>query len=359
MVIDTANEKALGMISRTEIVVGKPLLEAIPELEDSPAYEVFKEVYQTGVTKFGLEVPVPLERNGLLEDRYFNFTYTPLLEEGKVVGVIDIATEVTEQVLARHKIEELVTSRTQELAAANKALQQTNKELQRSNAHLEEFAHAASHDLKEPVRKIHFFTNQVKNQLRTHLTQIELESFNRIENATERMGSLIDDLLLYSHVSQRPHKTETVDLNQKIHRVLEDLELDIDQRQAVIRISNLPVVQGYGRQLQQLFQNLLSNALKYSKTDVAPCIDIEAVHECIYDQLYYVINVKDNGIGFEQHYEEKIFQMFSRLHGKNEYSGTGVGLSIAKKVVENHHGYIQVESIPGQGSTLRVYLPAE
>ena len=181
--------------------------------------------------------------------------------------------------------------------------------------------------------------------------------FARIENATQRMGALIDDLLLYSHVSQRPHETESVDLHEKIKRVLENLELDIEEKKARVDVGKLPMVIGYSRQLQQLFQNMISNALKFSKADIPPQIFISASEKVEGDQAYHVIEVKDNGIGFDQHYEEKIFQMFSRLHGKSEYSGTGVGLSIVKKLVENHNGYIQVESAPEQGANFKVYLP--
>ncbi|RYG22472.1 MAG: GHKL domain-containing protein [Chitinophagaceae bacterium] len=134
-------------------------------------------------------------------------------------------------------------------------------------------------------------------------------------------------------------------------------ELDIAEKKAVIHVGKLPAVQGYRRQLQQLFQNLLSNALKYSKVEESPKIDITASVFTESGTTYHVILVKDNGIGFEQQYADKIFQMFSRLHGKAEYSGTGVGLSIVKKVVENHHGFIRVKSSPGVGSTFEIYLP--
>jgi PAS domain S-box-containing protein len=237
-------------------------------------------------------------------------------------------------------------------------LERTIGELRRSNRNLEEFAHAASHDLKEPIRKIHFFTSQLKAQLSNRLAEGEERSFSRIENATQRMGNLIDDLLLYSHVSQRPIDMENVDLNEKVQRVLDDLELDVQQKGAIISVDKLPVVQGYRRQLQQLFQNLISNALKYSKKDVPPRINISATEVTEHEKSYHLITVKDNGIGFEQEYADKIFQMFTRLHGKGEYSGTGVGLSIVKKVVENHNGFIKVESTLGVGSTFNVLLPA-
>ncbi|GEO08678.1 PAS domain S-box protein [Segetibacter aerophilus] len=282
---------------------------------------------------------------------YFNQNDQPVRFIGSVL-------DITDKVLAIQKIEAVVEERTRELAKANEGLQQINKELQRSNQNLEEFAHAASHDLKEPVRKIQFFTQRLKEQLSSKLTETETQSFNRIQNAAQRMGNLIDDLLLYSHVSHRPHETESIDLNQKVQRVLEDLELNIAEKKAVINVEKLPTVNGFRRQIQQLFQNLVSNALKYSKSDVAPHITITSSDVTENEKAYYLIAVKDNGIGFEPEYADKIFQMFTRLHGKAEYSGTGVGLSIAKKVVENHNGFIKVKSEPGLGSTFEIYLPA-
>jgi signal transduction histidine kinase len=359
MIIDTVNGKALEMIHCTAEVVGKPLLEAVPELKDTQAYGIFQEVYHTGVARYGREVLVPLERNGVLEARYFNFAYTPFMEEGSVVGVMDVATEVTDQVLARRKIEEIVARRTAELAAAN-------KELQRSNSHLEEFAHAASHDLKEPIRKIHFFTDRLKRQLADKLSAEDERMFSRVEDASHRMNSLIDDLLLYSHVSHKPYEKEIINLNEQIKRVLEDLELDIQEKRAIITVHPLPIVHGYKRQLQQLFQNLLTNALKYNSPNEQPQIEITATTafgvaeiSLASDQHYHVITVSDNGIGFEQAQAEKIFQMFQRLHGKNEYEGTGVGLSIARKVAENHNGKITAEGNPGLGARFNVYLPVD
>ncbi|GAC1420239.1 MAG: hypothetical protein NVS1B13_11380 [Flavisolibacter sp.] len=200
---------------------------------------------------------------------YFN-------EQEKPVRFIGSVLDITEQINALQKIESMVQERTKELAQANEALQTTNKELQRSNQNLEEFAYAASHDLKEPVRKIHFFTNQLKGQLSNHLNEEQERSFSRIENATERMGNLINDLLVYSHVHQRPFEMESVDLSGEVQRVLEDLELDIVEKKAIVNLEKLPLVKGYTRQLQQLFQNLISNGLKYSRKDVPPRIDITA-----------------------------------------------------------------------------------
>jgi signal transduction histidine kinase len=189
-----------------------------------------------------------------------------------------------------------------------------------------------------------------------------------MEKATERMRLLIDDLLQYSLVNQRHAEIEKVDLNKKLTLVLEDLEVQVKEKQAVINIGTLPEVMGYRRQLQQMFQNLISNAIKYNKPNEIPVISITSrqvlgvdsemnVPSGLWNNPYYLIEVSDNGIGFDQQDAERIFNMFTRLHGKYEYSGTGVGLSIVKKVVENHHGFIKATSEPGKGSTFSLLLP--
>lgn len=265
---------------------------------------------------------------------------------GKATRFIGSVLDISGKVMDIQKIESLVEERTKQLAEANESLLQANKEFQRSNSNLEEFTYAASHDLKEPIRKITIFGNELKSQLTDRLKENESRLFSRIQNATERMGNLIDDLLLYSHVTERPHEKESIDLNQKVQRVLEDLELAIEEKSAIVEVAKLPVVKGYRKQLQQLFQNLIANALKYSKTGVLPHINISATEVIEFGKRYHVIRIKDNGIGFEQQFADKIFNMFTRLHGKTEYSGTGVGLSIVKKVVENHNGFIRVKSAP-------------
>ena len=360
-VVDVMNDDMLNLLGKPgDDVLHSPLFKAVPQTKGQGLEESLYQVYTKGETLIASERPVQLRRNGKEETFYFHFAYEPFRQgDGTISGVMIAATDVTEQVLLRKKVEESEADLQQRVLERTKELEKVNQELRRSNQNLEEFAHAASHDLKEPIRKIHFFTNQLKEQLRNNLKEAEMRSFTRIENATQRMNNLIDDLLLYSHVSQRPHERETVDLNEKMHNVLEDLELDITEKKAVIKVEKLPTVNGYRRQLQQLFQNLLSNALKYSRADVPPCINIAADEAIENGKSYHVIVVSDNGIGFDQQYDEKIFQMFTRLHGKAEYSGTGVGLSIVKKVVENHNGSIKVESTPGEGSTFRILLPAE
>jgi signal transduction histidine kinase len=255
------------------------------------------------------------------------------------------------------------------LKSAQLQLEKSVEDLRRSNSNLEEFAYAASHDLKEPVRKIHFFTDRLKAQHSASLSEEGLRILDRLEVAAERMQLLIDNLLEYSHVSVRPSLTEDVDLNKKLRLVLEDLELLIEEKKAVIHIDPLPVIKGFRRQLQQLFHNLISNALKYSKPDTRPRIDVcyhlvkgsdtpVSLPNTEHNNTFHLIEVVDNGIGFSQQDADRIFNVFQRLHGNAEYKGTGIGLSIARKVVQNHNGHIWAESEPGNGATFKILLPA-
>jgi PAS domain S-box-containing protein len=321
--------------------------------------EAYKIALKTGTLNYDARI---IHKDGAL--RWVRIRGKILFDqEKKPARLLGVSQDITEQKLFEQELNKQVQQKTIEL-------QNKNAELERSNHKLEEFAHAASHDLKEPIRKVHFFTNQLKDQLLDRLTDLERSSFQRIEIATQRMNLLVDDLLQYSHVSHiASQQKEWINLNDKLQKVLEDLELDIQQKNAVIEVKQLPSILGYRRQLQQLFQNLISNALKYSKRNTRPHIVIDAkkldkkdapvkLPQRVHADHYHLITVSDNGIGFEQEYAERIFQMFQRLHGKNEYGGTGVGLAIALKVAENHDGTIIAEGHPGKGSAFKIFLPA-
>ena len=371
-VIEIANNSMFEFWGKSaDDVINRPLFEAIPEARSQGYEELLAGVLKTRERFSASELPVTLPRAGGVQTVYINFTYEPIREaDGAVSGIMAMAADVTEQVMTRRKIEEVVAERTKELAHANEALVDINYALARSNANLEEFAHAASHDLKEPIRKIQTFMSRLKTQLADRLNAEHEFTLSRIESANERMGALIDDLLLYSHVSQRPYEKEEIDLNKKISKVLEDLELAIEQKRGIIKTDSLPIVKGYGRQLQQLFQNLIGNALKYSRPEVVPEVQITSslimgrdisltLPQAEPQKQFHLITVKDNGIGFEQSEAERIFQMFHRLHGRVEYEGTGIGLSIVRKVVENHNGFVYAQGRPGSGASFFVGLPVE
>ena len=248
-------------------------------------------------------------------------------------------------------------------------LERTVEELRRSNANLEEFAYAASHDLKEPIRKIHFFSDRLKTTLGAQINQETGHYFERMEIATRRMGSLIDDLLSYSQVSLKPRSFDDVDLNALLKVVLNDLDIEIELKKATVTVEPLCTIRGYHRQLQQAFHNLVGNALKYTQPGTPPHIRISTrtvsgreLGIRLADQeekKYCLIEIVDNGIGFDQKDAERIFNVFTRLHGNSEYKGTGVGLSIVRKIIENHDGYIKAESEPGKGSRFSIYLPLQ
>ncbi|MDQ3279605.1 MAG: ATP-binding protein, partial [Bacteroidota bacterium] len=219
-----------------------------------------------------------------------------------------------------------------------------------------------------PLRKIHAFSDRLHGELVSQLSSTQEMMFQRIKSASSRMRQLIEDLLAYSQVSRKPQAFSPVDLNSVVEDALQNLEESIRASEARVHVSNLPVIRGDERQLQQLFQNLIGNAVKYRKPDVAPAVTISCyIEESTTSQLeppadatgirYYRIEVADNGIGFEQAYAEKIFEVFHRLHSRFEYEGTGIGLAIVQRVVHNHEGYIKAVGKPGEGATFTVWLP--
>jgi PAS domain S-box-containing protein len=273
---------------------------------------------------------------------------------------VEFVIDITLLKQVEQELEKRVRDRTKEL-------EYLNQELERSNKSLEEFAYAASHDLKEPIRKIQLFIDRLHSSLSGKLTEEDVLSFQRIFTATKRMNTLIDDLLSYSQVNMQDINLQEVDLNELIDVVLTDLELDIESKNAVVTVDKLFTMNGRSRQLQQVFHNLIGNALKYSKPDVPPHIQIKCNqvrgeeiknYAVPPDTDYYMISVHDNGIGFDPAYSEHIFSVFTRLHNARDFKGTGIGLSIVRKVVENHKGFVSAESIPGDGSCFKILLPA-
>ncbi|GAB3781313.1 hypothetical protein GCM10028818_35150 [Spirosoma horti] len=245
-------------------------------------------------------------------------------------------------------------------------------DLQRSNKNLEQFAYIASHDLQEPLRKIQAFGDIIQSQFAPIIGDSGADMITRMQSAAARMQILIKDVLAYSRIATKRETVGPVNLGQVVADVLVDIETAINEKNAVVNVESLPTVRGDSAQLRQLFQNLISNALKFTKTDKnaeQPLITITSrrVHGREFtgatiiatdaDRLFHLIEINDNGIGFDPHQAERIFQVFQRLHGRSEYQGTGIGLAIVQKVVDNHQGHILAEGRPGQGSTFRILLP--
>ena len=261
--------------------------------------------------------------------------------------------------------EELTTTN-EELAKRNNELNESQKELKKVNEQLEQFAFISSHDLQEPLRKIETFSDFLSGP-EANLNDYAKKYSSKINASAFRMSGLIKDLLTFSGLAKEDKKFSQVDLNKTLKNIIEDFEVTIESKKAIVNCASLPVIQGEPVQMNQLFHNLISNALKFSKGN--PIIDISsrevtaldfATHpELMKDKAYVAVSVKDNGIGFDQKYVTKMFMLFQRLNDNKVAEGTGVGLAICKKIVEDHKGSIFAYGIVNGGATFTVFLPDE
>ncbi|ADB38201.1 sensor histidine kinase [Spirosoma linguale] len=326
--------------STPERLAGKRVSEVFPGYKETASFSNPVETYKTGKP---LTFEIHYDQDGL--DLY-NLMSTAKLGEEVVIHFTDFTHLRHLQLQLESKI----------------------RELNGSNQSLQEFAYVASHDLQEPLRKIQSFGDLLASQYADALGD-GAAYVHRMQTAATRMSVLIRDLLDYSRLSTRPDQTTPVSLTDVLAVSLADLDLLIEETGAQVTVDSLPTVLGDLRQLGQLFQNLLSNALKFRRVDIPSRIEVryrlvrggELTFSGQPSQTaaaYHLIEVSDNGIGFEEQYRDRIFQVFQRLHGKNEFTGTGIGLAICEKVVTNHGGVITASSQPGQGATFSIYLPA-
>jgi PAS domain S-box-containing protein len=483
LVIEQVNTSMLQLLGRGEDVVGTPLITLMPELEGQHIWEQAKRVYKEGSSLDQWELNVPHKRTGVMQDYYYNIAYRPLREKGRITGMIQVVIDVTEQVMARKKLEEseshfraLVEASSDVVyrmnadwtmlrslegrgflsdsgepmynwmdtyvhpddrervsivvaeAIANKSTfelehkvlnaegetgwtfsraipilddkghifewfgtasdvterkkaetavkeseiryrilsetleQQVNKrtqELQRSNDDLQQFAHVASHDLKEPVRKIKMFTGRLEGELKDKLNESAIKFLERIHVATDRMSTMIEGVLAYSTINAGIQKPEAVDLNVVIQHIETDLEISLEKTGGTIQCDHLPTLEGATVLLYQLFYNLINNSIKFAKAGVPPHIVLSSEIQIKNNKKLACINVEDNGIGFEPDQAIRIFETFTRLNSKDMYEGTGLGLSLCKKIVERHGGSITAHGSRNKGATFVIKLPLQ
>ena len=335
-------------------MVGMPLSEvmgrSLKDFIDDAYKSCYEELFQCAWTsdcKGELEIFNKQKNVSVL----LSITPLPLPHD---VSLSIIITDLSAQKATQKQLEE-----------NNTELERLNKNLEISNHDLQQFASVASHDLQEPVRKMLLFANQLKMDRQDSLNETDLKKIDRIIGSATRMRTLIADVLNYSKLSANNKEFDAVDLHEVLNEILEDLEIVIEEKKAKVVVNELPIIEGNRGQLRQAFQNLISNALKFVKTDKPPVVEIKAkqLAEKKFDSVesedgrYCLIQVTDNGIGFDEKYIPNIFSLFERLNSKEKYDGSGIGLAITQKIIQKHNGLIHVRSREGIGSVFEIILP--
>jgi len=296
--------------------------------------------------------------------RFFSALWVPVIFISSLVAIlIGIYSYIT--LTKEFKLQLHIESK---LKSYQRDLQQNITLLNKSNQELEQFAYVASHDLQEPLRKISTFSDRLQVKYRDQLPADAAQLIDRMVVAVARMRVLINDLLIFSRAGRiAPESITEVDINMLLQNVLSDLEVGLQEKNAVVHAAPLPVIEGNVTNFQQLFQNLLTNAIKFASPDrqleinityqILKGKELSVAKENRWDEEFCRISIEDNGIGFDQAYAERIFLIFQRLHGVSEYSGTGIGLAICKKIVDSHQGYIMAYGYPLKGAAFVIILP--
>ncbi len=356
-------------VSGGKSLIGKPFADAFPELENQGYKTILDNVFKTGEPFFGESMRATHFPGSSDNESFVDLScqaYTN--DDHQIEGVMFFAYEVTEQIHARHLLENnaaILEGTVQERTAS---LVQTNAALEKSNRNLQAFASIASHDLQEPLRKIKTFVGLLRNRYAKDFVPEANTLLQKTEVASIRMSNLIRDVLNYSRISMPERSFIPCDLNTIVQSVLEDFELLIAEKEVTVNLHNrLPELEAIPSQMNQLFYNLLGNALKFSDPAREQQIDIEC-EKRIADseadspftkgQEFYRIIFRDNGIGFDPQYATQIFAVFERLNNASKYDGTGIGLALCLRIVQFHSGRINAAGSPGKGSTFTVDLPA-
>ena len=484
-IFEIANPGYMKLVGATRDIIGKPVREALSDVEGQGFFELLDQVYTSGKVYQGYEQPLRIDRDGETSELYLNFIYQPIVsEKGVTDGIFVHVVDVTEQVQNRLRIEESetkyqtlfnsvdqgfcilemlfdeqenpidyrfletnrvfeqqtglinaigktarelvpnledhwtriygqvaltgesvkfiegseamgrwfevfafavgrkpskvallftdITKRKQDddlrrrvmaeledrVDERTKDLNAVNLALQKSNEDLLQFAHVASHDLKEPVRKIQTFADLLRRDTSSSLSERGTGFLNKIQHASQRMVSMIDGVLRYSSLDSYGQSTEKMYLTEILQAIETDFEVLIQDKKAILTYDKeFPVFEGAPLLIFQLFFNLINNALKFSRPGVQPVVSVTGTMEQSHGSEYVVINVKDNGVGFDPAYAHRIFITFARLHSKDVYEGTGLGLSLCKKIVDRHGGTITADAAVDQGATFTVRLP--
>ncbi len=326
-----------------EQILGVPMLAFAAPEEQGPMRARYDEVRGRGeLVAYETVARYP---DGSIEN--FTSRLGPIMDGDRSVGVVLVTRNVT----AERRLDEAKRF-------AEKQMRAYMVQLERSNGELERFASVASHDLQEPLRKIQAFGDRLRDKFKAELGDVGRDYLERIRGAAGRMQDLINDLLMYSRLSAREQSYARVDLTKVARSVLSDLEVRIEETGGTVNLGALPAIDADPVHMRQLLQNMIGNALKFTRPGVAPVVDIsaEVVPQPEGDAVLRLV-IADNGIGIEPRYHDRIFGIFERLHGRGKYEGTGVGLAVCHKIAQQHRGSIQVTSAVDQGTTFTISLP--
>lgn len=348
-ILNSAGEGICGMDAEGRATFVNPAVAkltgwSLEELVGKPAGEIFGRATDNEGLKDGHQAGEGLFNRKDGSTFHAEFVRTVMTDNGRVVGQVLLFKDITE----RKRVE--------------KALAQKAEELARSNAELEQFAFVASHDLQEPLRKIQAFGDRLKTKCEGAVSADARDYLERMQNAASRMRNLIDDLLAFSRAIRSNEPFVPVNLAVVTKEVLGDLEVAVERCHAKVEVGDLPTIEADPMQMRQLLLNLVGNALKFQPREAQPVVKITARTLTSNDLgplpvPLCELSVQDNGIGFEEKYLEKIFAVFQRLHGRNEYEGSGIGLAVCRRITDRHHGIITARSEPGKGANFIVTLP--
>jgi PAS domain S-box-containing protein len=352
---NVAHARSLGAHTPADMT-GKSDFDFFPRELAAQFYADEKKIIETGTPVINQEQYKEVHGRGTKENRWSYATKVLWRDpQGKVIGTAGVTRDIHEDKMTQEALRQ-----------SEVKLRQFTIQLERSNRELQDFAYVASHDLQEPLRKIVVFGERLKEKCNEALTTDGRDYLERMQKAASRMQVLISDLLSFSRITSKAQAFTSVNLSKTAHEVVGDLEGRLEQVKGRVELGPLPTVQAEHSQMRQLLQNLIGNALKFRRPEVPPVVRVEAkiisavrpragqgaVAEDICE-----LTISDNGIGFDEKYLDKIFNVFQRLHTRNEYEGTGMGLAIAKKIVLYHGGDITAKSKPGHGATFIVTLP--